>query len=601
MRLLSFPCLQLLAALHLAWAGRPNNNPTWSCYYETYWKEISDCLNQAATVKVPITQLATKLREQAVRVQRSPQPAALLARIVKDLEALKSSSQAPVLHDYVIAFKNYLLTTCEAAAAELILMGPDMELLELLQVEKKALAPPAEPKPALRASSSRRAATRPTAEEPPKGTLAAQQLEEARGMIREAQAMRNVPTTASHTDSGLGKRVTQDGRKENPREAKAALPPHSGLARLKTMPGAANNASALDLSSCKFFNVLQETILSSAGPAPCGKKPGNHAAAAAAKVDKDAKKRLKEKKEGENDDSDTEEDDAEYSYVPGEGARQVLSEPSVDSPPPIQLNFPTFTNDEIVVNSREELESVTILRAEIGRLPQDARIRLPPLPGLSERSIACSSLRRVLDQKGWLNDEFINEYMQMLLAHDPEGYRVISSLDMELKSVKSFERGQFYIWPLNHANHWSLLTINVLSSSLKVEVGHYDSMGRQHANYAKKCRRLIRARLDDANQRVSLGRISSEQQTNQFDCGVFTCLNARNIFLYNMGDTDERDMMPNPIDMPGPYDTLADTRRTRLVIELLTGAFFVDPSEPSSDESFSPPQSSSSSEIIDLT
>lgn len=532
MKLFPASCIHLLVTLQFAWASQPAGGFRGSWDYDTRWADILSCLDKAASAKGLDDQLSAQLENHVWSLRMAPESPKLLGRMLKDLEALKRRDSRDFLHYIVAAFKNSLLTLCEEVAIRMILGGDDMELLELAQIGTAIPPQPVESKPPPSRSRLAQSTGGMTANQ----TLGRKLLQY---LENSSKGDSDGPLEIAGREGSLGKRGRNE--RENPPEAKTLLPPHSCV----TAPRE-DNSDPVGLEKEAEDNHGKERRREEEG-------------------------RGEKEKRKENDNANEEEDDDEYSYIPGVEGKKRLSETPTASSPPVELDFPIFPTGRIIADSEEELAITRMLQDRIAGLEGDANIRLPPLPGQKERSISCSSLRRVLGQNtSLLDDAFINEYIQMLVARSPEHYRAISSLDKTLELVESFETGVFYIWPLHNDNHWSLLTIAVLPSPAnRVEVYHHDSKEPAHLNYAKGLYELIQKRLDKGLW-VDFEKGPSTQQVNTVDCGVFTCLNARNIML---SDSDSK----GPIDAEDLYCTSGATHRTRLAIELVSGTLFAPP------------------------
>jgi sentrin-specific protease 1 len=156
------------------------------------------------------------------------------------------------------------------------------------------------------------------------------------------------------------------------------------------------------------------------------------------------------------------------------------------------------------------------------------------------------SLLRLSDGQ-WLNDELVNGYLSLLVAHWPHCY-ALSSFWLPMISGKhhggQYDYGLVQNWtrevnllgmdkvlvPVHSAGHWSLAVMNIRSTSLE----YYDSLGSSNTSSITVLRRFLKDFVMDRLicwpedvlpvEHWPVHEVMNiPQQTNGFDCGVYVC------------------------------------------------------------------------------
>lgn len=150
---------------------------------------------------------------------------------------------------------------------------------------------------------------------------------------------------------------------------------------------------------------------------------------------------------------------------------------------------------------------------------------------------------------GWLNNEIVNEYLSLLQKTAPDTIRHQSSFFMTAieeyglrhvdrwnRSIHNsfFQEGTFVI-PYNKNKHWTLLVGRTLliDGEYDVSVCHYDSSGGKNLTASKTLSAWFERELK--SRELRLGQVSLEHRTcprqqNGSDCGVFTLINAKDVY-----------------------------------------------------------------------
>ncbi|EXJ80322.1 hypothetical protein A1O1_08465 [Capronia coronata CBS 617.96] len=182
----------------------------------------------------------------------------------------------------------------------------------------------------------------------------------------------------------------------------------------------------------------------------------------------------------------------------------------------------------------------------------------------------------------WLNDEVINGYLKLVVAHGrqndrptqvPTHHAFVSFFYNNLESKgydgvrrwasrakiggkNLLETEQVFI-PINSGMHWTLCVV----SGKNKTITHYNSLGGNGRRYVQTVKEWVRQELGAAfkEEEWSLNAVGeSPRQQNMDDCGVFTITSARQIMLGL-----------SPMSY-GPEQILL--QRRRIVAELLNGA-----------------------------
>ncbi|EXJ86537.1 hypothetical protein A1O3_03489 [Capronia epimyces CBS 606.96] len=182
----------------------------------------------------------------------------------------------------------------------------------------------------------------------------------------------------------------------------------------------------------------------------------------------------------------------------------------------------------------------------------------------------------------WLNDEVINGYLKLVVAHGrqndrptqvPTHHAFVSFFYNNLESKgydgvkrwanrakiggKSLLETEHVFIPINSGMHWTLCVVSGKNRS----VTHYNSLGGNGRRYVETVKDWVKHELGAAfkEEEWTLNAVGeSPQQQNMDDCGVFTITSARQIML---GLTP---MSYNPGQIP--------LQRRRIVAELINGA-----------------------------
>jgi hypothetical protein len=189
------------------------------------------------------------------------------------------------------------------------------------------------------------------------------------------------------------------------------------------------------------------------------------------------------------------------------------------------------------------------------------------------------------DGIGWLNDEIVNAYLNMVVskalvdtgytkaADDVPKYHAFNTNMYDNYKAKGYESVKRWpvrakiggkrllevekcFVPVNENKHWTLLTI----SGTKRTVEYYDSLYNDPDKYAEFGMDFVRNVLgeDFKADEWKVIDASSAQQANGLDCGVFVCMNALALALGK-----------NPVTAFGPHD--AQKARRMIAATLING------------------------------
>ncbi|OAP57052.1 hypothetical protein AYL99_09165 [Fonsecaea erecta] len=230
------------------------------------------------------------------------------------------------------------------------------------------------------------------------------------------------------------------------------------------------------------------------------------------------------------------------------------------------------THYEIVPLTEEwETKIQTALRHGHGTYKATDFTRVVPLNGHSSRAT---------DQ--WLNDEVINGYLSLVVAHGkqndrptqvPTHHAFVSFFfnNLESRGYDSVKRWasrakiggknlletEAVFIPVNSGAHWTLCVV----SGRNRTIAHYNSLAGNGRRYINIVKSWVSAELGTAYKESEWTFIDageSPQQTNMDDCGVYTITSARQIMLGLTPMSYSPDMIP--------------LQRRRIVAELVNGA-----------------------------
>ncbi|OQU99651.1 Ulp1 protease family, catalytic domain-containing protein [Cladophialophora immunda] len=182
----------------------------------------------------------------------------------------------------------------------------------------------------------------------------------------------------------------------------------------------------------------------------------------------------------------------------------------------------------------------------------------------------------------WLNDEVINGYLNLVVAHGkqndrptqvPTHHAFVSFFfnNLESRGYDSVKRWasrakiggknlletEAVFIPVNSGSHWTLCVV----SGKNRTIAHYNSLRGNGKRYINIVKSWVSAELGSAYKESEWTFIEageSPQQTNMDDCGVFTITSARQIMLGLTPMSYNPDMIP--------------LQRKRIVAELVNGA-----------------------------
>ncbi|OAG10229.1 cysteine proteinase, partial [Paraphaeosphaeria sporulosa] len=179
------------------------------------------------------------------------------------------------------------------------------------------------------------------------------------------------------------------------------------------------------------------------------------------------------------------------------------------------------------------------------------------------------------DAKGWLNDNIINEYLEILVnyAQRQEGYVYVRGKGGSTPPVHAF-KSQWYTsmkgnpsgtarWarpmhlfgekllacnlvliPICHHSHWRLIAIKPKDRLIE----YYDSLhgsGREYTQLAKEwVREVLQKQFVEEEWSICTNQ-RSKAQANASDCGIFTLLNA---LVLLRGEEHNRVLVTNGMD-----------------------------------------------------
>lgn len=175
-------------------------------------------------------------------------------------------------------------------------------------------------------------------------------------------------------------------------------------------------------------------------------------------------------------------------------------------------------------------------------------------------SLTSGDLSRFAKQDGLLNDQCIDFYLQMTkikLKDSPDynhleflnsffytklvsntGYN-FEGVEKWTKSMSIFSRNCTIIIPVHIENHWILAIIKIdVHPDIRIHIQLYDSLSMsENKNVMKNLERYIQdmyIKVCKSSLQASCIRTSYEacvQQTNSYDCGIFTIANAISVCL----------------------------------------------------------------------
>lgn len=196
-----------------------------------------------------------------------------------------------------------------------------------------------------------------------------------------------------------------------------------------------------------------------------------------------------------------------------------------------------------------ELAPITdVMRDAISQMIASRKV---PLVQIKDTSVKVQDIR-TLENCGWLNDEVINAYMNLIKMRaekKPDKYPKVhcfntflyeqlqkkgySSVRRWTKKIDIFDFNMLII-PIHLGNHWCLIQIKIKEKCIQ----YFDSMGSPNNHCLKSMLQyLVDEYKDKKNGDLDAGEwklinmTPSEipQQRNMYDCGVFACTFAEHL------------------------------------------------------------------------
>jgi hypothetical protein len=234
-----------------------------------------------------------------------------------------------------------------------------------------------------------------------------------------------------------------------------------------------------------------------------------------------------------------------------------LTQPPISPPsPPLQPSATISLPPLVAPLAEDEFQALAKLAHEYGTNPAAELVKLSST-ALTSHDFG-TLLPRMFngDAKGWLNDNIINEYLELLLndAHKKEGYVYVRGKGGSPPPVHAF-KSQWYLsmvkdpqgtarWarpvhllgeklfacslvliPICHHSHWRLLAIKPKERLIE----YYDSLHGSGGPFTQLAKQWVQGVLQEhfveAEWSISEDQ-KSEEQANASDCGIFTLLNA---------------------------------------------------------------------------
>lgn len=218
---------------------------------------------------------------------------------------------------------------------------------------------------------------------------------------------------------------------------------------------------------------------------------------------------------------------------------------------------------------RKKLTIVTTLTPEMNARIDDAmKVKTPTHDiknGLTRKDFGTVLPQTSADGIGWLNDEIVNAYLKALVekALDQTNYNRKAAKEIpkyhafgthlyttytskgydgvkrwagraKIDGARLLEVEKVLI-PINDRSHWTLISISGTNRTIE----YYDSMSGRADRYTTFAFNYIKDVLgkDFVASDWTIIDVSSAQQANALDCGVFVCMNSLALMLHRTPET----------------------------------------------------------------
>ncbi|VVC25342.1 Ulp1 protease family, C-terminal catalytic domain [Cinara cedri] len=158
----------------------------------------------------------------------------------------------------------------------------------------------------------------------------------------------------------------------------------------------------------------------------------------------------------------------------------------------------------------------------------------------ASRNIKIMDLQTVWISNGWLNDEVINHYINMIVQRNPKSiyafdiffYTKLNSDGFQAACIWTRKKDIFkykkILIPIHLSSHWCLICVNFLDKTIK----YYDSLRGSNLSCLNTIFSFLQEEYKTKKNEIfdcsgwQLIKAHCPVQLNGNDCGVFTCINA---------------------------------------------------------------------------
>ncbi|KAH9106593.1 hypothetical protein AeMF1_017846 [Aphanomyces euteiches] len=163
-------------------------------------------------------------------------------------------------------------------------------------------------------------------------------------------------------------------------------------------------------------------------------------------------------------------------------------------------------------------------------------------------------LESLASNDAWIHEDVINLYMESLARSQPSivclNSHFFESLEIDpsyQKATRILKKSRYtknesrcLIFPIFAINHWIL---GVIELNLK-SYGYYDSLHINRPNITNTIQSIVKLLHVDHQRFDNVSPIDGPVQTNNYDCGVYVCIAAKQIFEhFEIGQFEHGDMV----------------------------------------------------------
>lgn len=139
-------------------------------------------------------------------------------------------------------------------------------------------------------------------------------------------------------------------------------------------------------------------------------------------------------------------------------------------------------------------------------------------------------LEKLETPNSWVNDIVIDEYFNLIQNNPKNKFNCVcfssffytSAQRCESNALRILQKNNFHVFdlvliPIFIVNHWALISINNISSS----ISYYDSIYKKNSSVLQKVHKIVQSATSEKEWKC-VNLVNIPQQENSDDCGIYT-------------------------------------------------------------------------------